>query len=1225
MQPYRDFRSHIDLRFRPSLIVFVDEAGERICEQLRRIVQQARLDEILHQCIALLQVRTGEEDVVPVPVGEQFPEFDNNMPVEPGYLDDLIADALISIRLDRRLVEVKDAGYPVPVPLPQIYIVGDAHSQELKNVHESVQRLLMRRGLAALVCYVLDAYAGVNVEAHSVVDDPMGPKDTSYWLQREVPNFCFFYEGEYFHRRLHTVTLEESNYAAAEMLFALMATGITPEPSFEQFMRLPPNLSAYTNVGSIGTTLVIFPREEILEYCNARLGIALLRRWQSDIDSGILSEDRRIPIQRRADNDVVHLEQWIKDVRSRPGAGGDTFEAGARKPQNGDQNERQENTCPTLSILREPGGLLAQRAITQHQGLYRDVIDRTKALFELFHYGNIREEARRQRKRRDTWTRIVDQRAARAVGFFDEWDQTATQAWEAAGPRVCAEVRREVDLLWSSRENGTFGFEMAKTYADAYYDRFTKLADQLARLRELHLRDYQDSLDAFDALSQGEWLHTLNIVNGPPGAAPVGRATPLVAGVHAADAQGAGDSDPSGGVGGAEDAPTGASAPQHLTAREEQIALQLEARVLWLQDQVPSIRTQITVSLPFVLAAILTGLALYPRGNLYFVLGLVAGVIAGVCAVNWAFWKRYQKRVEEARMDLLRFYRRVYAFRCEQREDELRLFVTQPLRHRLLTMRQRLDTMSQFIGAMQYQLDIQSAQVRRDLFNSPSGVRNVYVANGERLQSSRRNTIEDFEALVTHQREAHPVQGCEWHQSLQAMKEQLIEMFRTLALEHSLIEMEEEEAREHIFAFASDINSAYLRGPLVDIRRALDKQEVWIEALERAQSPLYRAEVGIREPQMLFVCGQRSDLNEGQRFWPRGATPVLISDNHDWILIAALFRGGLPPVFDPDTLFPPKHNFSGGPNDGMGNGPRIPPSPPSAYPGDDDGDLPPVSPPAYPGDDEFIPTPAQPLYEDLVGGTASNTYVPPEDIWPSDENGSNPPLNPVTPFPGYAWSDGSGNGIPAAQDLTELAKRFERYERHLASYGMDVHPTVNIDNPDVDQPLRYRLAEIGNDRSALENFVNKNMADYYLYNSRFAQEPDNGLHAFYTAKSGFAVRYGQRALGLSEEQLLPWPECLQKLFGYVQNADLQRLVKEDATPARARVVNPNTPLPPGSMEPGENKQQDLTNIVRRINLPQRSQENTDAPQPGRFDSRKMRATRLNRIPDEMDMNDPDRP
>src|SRR5205823_11832478 len=131
-------------------------------------------------------------------------------------------------------------------------------------------------------------------------------------------------------------------------LFALIATGITPDMHFEQMMELQPNLTKYTNVGSMGTSLIIFPREAAQEFCSAHLGFTLLQQWQSDIDRELLPEPRRRQLQERARKDVEQVEQWIKDVKPRPYANGDAKDMKVSKPHDDDEGERQENSWPSL-------------------------------------------------------------------------------------------------------------------------------------------------------------------------------------------------------------------------------------------------------------------------------------------------------------------------------------------------------------------------------------------------------------------------------------------------------------------------------------------------------------------------------------------------------------------------------------------------------------------------------------------------------------------------------------------------------------------------------------------------------------------------------------------------------------------------------------------------------------------------------------------------------------
>jgi hypothetical protein len=132
--------------------------------------------------------------------------------------------------------------------------------------------------------------------------------------------------------------------------------------------------------------------------------------------------------------------------------------------------------------------------------------------------------------------------------------------------------------------------------------------------------------------------------------------------------------------------------------------------------------------------------------------------------------------------------------------------------------------------------------------------------------------------------------------------------------------------------------------------------------------------------------------------------------------------------------------------------------------------------------------------------------------------------------------------------LSKLAKNFERYEEDLVYFTRSKTPPPDaIDDPDLDLPVPFRLAEIQTDKDALETFVGKNRHEFDIYAGSLKKNPVSGITAFTASRHGFAVRYGQRALGLPAEQLLPWPESLQRLFAQVQNPDLQQLFKEDRT------------------------------------------------------------------------------
>jgi len=217
-------------------------------------------------------------------------------------------------------------------------------------------------------------------------------------------------------------------------------------------------------------------------------------------------------------------------------------------------------------------------------------------------------------------------------------------------------------------------------------------------------------------------------------------------------------------------------------------------------------------------------------------------------------------------------------------------------------MRDKLEDLYPFIQTIQNDLEERATTTRQRLFDSPGSVRDIFVANGERLQKEKRNTLEDFASQITKLRVKEPV--ADWHQTPQDMKKHLITLFRSQR--ESLMEMNEEQALRQIYEFTLNVNRPYFKGPLVDIQSALDKEDIWREALDRVENPLYRAQVGIREPQFRFICGREADISRGIRYIPADAYPVMLSDAHEWVLIAAFFRGGLPRALNVDTLFPHK-------------------------------------------------------------------------------------------------------------------------------------------------------------------------------------------------------------------------------------------------------------------------------------------------------------------------------
>jgi hypothetical protein len=782
--------------------------------------------------------------------------------------------------------------------------------------------------------------ATVDRDAQNPGNGQSEAEDEETWpgRGREITNFCYLYEDMQSHPTPTFVTAQESYHAAAEGLFALIATGITPEPVFEQQMRLsspltdpellrreqerllreqtvvgdpaalqrttlladagePAGFSSYENVGSLSTSLIIFPRRPILEYCSARLGVVLTLQWTRDLDEHVLPESVRQKLQGLARAHVEQIENWIKDGWDRPYS---------QSPRVG-KWKGEIALGPGLEILASSEGLAgrrrkaegrqetpqSERELNSQRRAHRQMQLETAGLFKLFWTEEIEREQRRLRRQRGAWTKLVYQQEGKALEAYKQWDKAATAAWEAAEGRIAIEERHLIDRLWGEDDSG---FEQAIAYVDELDDRLGLLADRMSRWREMHAQDYREALDRFEELAEGSWNIPAGSAGmiGNPAIQGVVQASPTLGGRGVApDASNAAAPGAAGIIGGTRSA---APAYQHLPMREERLARRLEQRVLWLQARVPLILTQITIGIPCVVALVLAAFAFVPGTLLWgLLLSLAALLVLG--GSHWLFRWNYLQQVREAREDLLNFYRCYYAHRCAEREDKLRLLVLGPLRRKVQAIRDRLDDIRNFVDVLRSRMDARALRVERALFESPASVRDIYIAHGERLQRERKNTLEDFVGQMTRQRTKEPVR--EWHRSSQEMKRQLIVSFRQRS--ESILEMNEQEAEAHIYAFAETVTADYLKGALVDIQEALDQPEVWTEALKRASNPLYRAQVGMRDPHLVFVCGREQDIMRSRM---ENAHAVHISDRHLWVLVASFFRGGQPEAFDPERLFP---------------------------------------------------------------------------------------------------------------------------------------------------------------------------------------------------------------------------------------------------------------------------------------------------------------------------------
>lgn len=967
---------HIKLQFRPSLIIFVDRAGENIYTHFSPATLLGSLDAPLRTGIGLLRVKAGqdpqplspgastEEESDPAQWVDEDKEEEEDDALEPPTEEDKLAsaieDMLRTVQLSTTIETIEDEGYAVPNSRTQIYIVGHADSESLATVLRMVREVLRSKDFDSLVCYMLSDYPAGRIRAinrdatlaHKNTNDTTWLlNDSSPWANREVANFCYRYGDSIMLDRPRFVKAEDAHYAMAAAIFALAATGITAADTFQREMELRPLTKEYDRIGTLSTSFIIFPRTEISAYCSAQLGADLISQWIADIDAGALPDEERAARQREAQTAIEKIEQWLKDDPPRPGT--------------------DNNKWPSLSILRLRGYAQSNRVELEQRRLYNQLQDQTRSLFQLFSYEEITNDetvtdARGRKKKRKDWTKIADKRADKAVEVFANWDRAATAAWVAAGEKICAELKQKVDQLWPIEPNG---LDLAKVYIDEYYEKLNSLIDRMTLWREFHDRDYNNALQSFQELSTGDWVideEESNIIGNDQVAGA--QATPTITGNGTNAATAASGVTIIGGP------QAQASTHTHIPEHEDRIAQQLGQRIRYMQRQVTGPLSLVGLTVFFttiLLAAILSFLPGNLADNTLWVVAISLIIVAIVILVNWMAYRRRRRAVREAQEDLLNFYRRYYAHRCEEREDATRLLVTGPLHRRVLQIRERIDDMRSFISGVGKELEQETTRASNKLFNGPSASRDIFIANGERLQRAGKNTLKEFASQVAAQRRNNPREL--WHRTLEEMKAELLRSLQRNPT--SLVDMSDEETRQHIFSFTRGIITQYLTDKLVDIGAALDSSDTWRGAFDRARSPLYTAKVGMRDPQMYFICGRDQDIAKGQKFFPNEAITVQTKST-EWLLVATFFRGGSSTSINVDHLFPFKSEYLAQAQDSVDTAEEdeflaeMKAAGIDTSPADDDSTLPADADTASAEDEDETKVPTQPLKSKTGGSNA---------------------------------------------------------------------------------------------------------------------------------------------------------------------------------------------------------------------------------------------------------------
>jgi hypothetical protein len=240
--------------FRPGLIILMDKASERVYEYLLSSQLLEHLDEPLRHCVGCAQIVKEDEQVRRWLLSDIDLKTGAAANVQQDTLDETIRELLIRITNQRSIKKCTDAGYKIG--MRQIYIVGSTSPMEMHAVLQKVQEHLQVLNFEAEISYILLADARTAM------------------VQYKGVKVCYLY-GD---RPGAKNDQENVFYAAAEALFALVATDITLKPEFQQAIQ-PWSDDITTTYGTLSSCRFTFPYEMIQSYSRTSIAQHLINEW----------------------------------------------------------------------------------------------------------------------------------------------------------------------------------------------------------------------------------------------------------------------------------------------------------------------------------------------------------------------------------------------------------------------------------------------------------------------------------------------------------------------------------------------------------------------------------------------------------------------------------------------------------------------------------------------------------------------------------------------------------------------------------------------------------------------------------------------------------------------------------------------------------------------------------------------------------------------------------
>lgn len=483
------------IQFRPTVVLCLGAEGRAVGEWLSSLLPS--LDAPLREAVALLGSdgpAAEDEPIAGYWIGDATAEraSDDSSGEREPLLDALptrIIEALRGRRLagqsalqrrgvldDATISRIKDAGYGVPRGMATIWLVAAADSPLLADAIAATQTALRSDGVEGWTLLALINRYPLDPEGHRLQEERCAAQPWEEWLVGGVgvaPLVTFAYLFDtHDERGLFWEGPDETNFAAAEAIFTLTATGLTVTHAYEETLRrsMPRMVTLpQERMSSIATSRLTFPRSQAERYCAYQLGASILREWTPEQAPQLAKEEERSQANaaraafQRIMEEMASSNALVAALRRR---------ARERSRRRARENELPADRSDARLVLRP----LSRSAV---EPLVMPRLDLPDAL-----------QAQRQ---------VADE-------GYSAWESALVPAWSRYADEAATEIVSHADDLTME---GAPGVERAYAYIDAFNEAVCDEQDRLDTKRARREARRTSDLAESQTASEGPWLAML--------------------------------------------------------------------------------------------------------------------------------------------------------------------------------------------------------------------------------------------------------------------------------------------------------------------------------------------------------------------------------------------------------------------------------------------------------------------------------------------------------------------------------------------------------------------------------------------------------------------------------------------------------------------------------------------------------------------------------------------